>query len=424
MSRPTIQPVHLGVLTVLMMPWLVRWILVNSAERADAAAVVFVAVTWGCVALGVTWCLRQGTHGLPGLLALALATRLPLVGTPWLLSDDAWRYLFEGRVLALGINPFLHAPATLAPLLPDVAAQVNHPDVPTIYPPTALAWFRLLDWIGSPSGAQLLTLLADLGALAVLFGVLGQARRPTWPALLYALHPLPALESAGSAHLESLALLFAGLGLLAWSGRRPALAWLGLGLGAGVKLLPALALPALLRTRDWRQSLAGGALTLGVCVLLALPVLDAGTALFATFGNYASHWSFNGLVHPWLTPLGLPARPLLVTGAAVACAWGAWTLRDPLQLLAWVGAVFVCTSPTVHPWYLMWALWPSLALARWSWAAAAVPMLGAYAVLRTVDDSGTWTEPAWLWWVTWPPAGAVFWLFRTRADNAAPPTTV
>jgi hypothetical protein len=326
-------------------------------------------------------------------------------------------------VLAAGLDPFTSAPASLPGLDDALLSRVNHPDIPSIYPPFALLWFRAIYALGgSPVSAQLLAASADLVTVAALLRWLADRDMPAWPAVLFALHPLPAIESAASAHLEAPALALVALGLVALQRDRPALAWLGVGGGALVKLLPALALPALWRHGPRRPGALIPLLAAGA--VAAIPVLDAGPALVEGFSTYARHWSFNGLFFPVLSRLiGGAARPFLIGCAGAVLLWG-WRARpSPVQTIALIGAVFVCTSPTVHPWYLLWALVPSLFLGRWTWAVASIPLLGSYLVLATWDPvAGAWSEPGWLWWVTWPPALLVG-VAATLTRNAAPPTS-
>ena len=78
------------------------------------------------------------------LLTCAAAARLLCAASPPVLSDDLYRYVWDGRVQAAGINPYLHAPAAGAlHALRDteVHPRVNHPDVRTIYPPLAQILF-------------------------------------------------------------------------------------------------------------------------------------------------------------------------------------------------------------------------------------------------------------------------------------------
>ncbi|MCA9570690.1 MAG: DUF2029 domain-containing protein, partial [Myxococcales bacterium] len=249
--------------------------------RADAAWIVAAVVPWGvAVSLGV----REDVP-LLRVLALAAVARLTLVGTPPLLSDDLYRYLFEGQALLAGHNPFVEPPATLAALDPALAARVNHADIPSIYPPVALLWFQLLALFGSAAWIpQLGAALVDVGNAGLLHRLLDRDGRPTWPAALYALHPLPVLESAQGGHLEPLAVL-ACLGFLVLLPRRPWLASAAMTAGIGVKLLPVLFVPTLVRRLGPARALA--AVTIGGLALVALaaPVLSAGPALFEALGT-------------------------------------------------------------------------------------------------------------------------------------------
>jgi hypothetical protein len=110
----------------------------RGAGRTRVGAAVFVLVRRGAPALSPAV-----------VVALALLVRLPLVGTPPLLSDDLYRYLWEGTVLGAGGDPFATAPAAWPGLDDVLRAHVNHPDVPSVYPPLALVWFRALALAGT-----------------------------------------------------------------------------------------------------------------------------------------------------------------------------------------------------------------------------------------------------------------------------------
>src|SRR5689334_4625690 len=76
-------------------------------------------------------------------LALGAVAGLALVLAPPVLSDDVWRYLWDGRVLRAGISPYAHAPdhPSLAFLRDAGWRRVNNPEIPTIYPPVAQILF-------------------------------------------------------------------------------------------------------------------------------------------------------------------------------------------------------------------------------------------------------------------------------------------
>lgn len=388
--------------------------------RSTATAFVALALAWGLAASAAAWSSRH----LPDLpwtvLALGLTLRLLVLASPVSLSDDLWRYLWEGQVQLAGHNPFLFAPDAqeLAPLRDEVWRQVNHKGVSTIYPPGALALFRAVAALWSaPLSWKLLSGAADFGVLLLLARESRARGLGAWPATFYALHPLPILESAGSGHLEALALLALVLALrLARQGRLAA-ASLAAWVGALVKLLPgALLLPFLRRDRraTLKGSLAGAALALA----LGLPFLDAGPTLLRGFGRYYEAWAFNASLFPVLQLLaGEHARALGTLLGAAWCVWALWRFPSPARVfLHWAGALLLL-SPVVHPWYFLWALVPALLLGSWPWAVMATTALLSYLVLASYDAvSNTWTEPPWVVWIEYPPL-LIAWLLSRRREK-------
>lgn len=337
----------------------------------------WILVTWGVA----VWILRPAQPSLPLLLCAAILVRLPFLAAEPRWSDDVWRYVWEGTVWRAGLNPFTHAPddPALGFLRDAVWERVNHKEVSTIYPPLAQALAALLP---SVSAWKLLMGACDVGTAAVLF-----RRRPE-AAWAWALLPLPALESAGSGHLEGVGVLCTALAL----GGRPAFAWAG----AMVKLLPGVLLVR-----------AGPRVWIGAAIATALAVVPLWSpSLLRGFETYRATWAFNGSVYPVVCAL-LPepeARRLLQLVGAAVVAGVLLRVRDPGRVAVWTFGTFVILSPTVHPWYVLWPLLAGLWTGRraWSLLAALVPL--SYVVLGSYDAAGSvWTEPVWPRWVVYPP---------------------
>ena len=356
-----------------------------------AAMVPWAACAWGAVVALLVRGNAEGNRVAPAW-AWALAVRAPLLLAPCVLSDDVWRYVWEGHVWRAGFNPFDHPPdsATLGPLrdrLPDVWGKVAHTGIPSIYPPGAQALFALL----APGGVlawRVLSTTCDVLTAHTL------GRASPRAGLLWALLPLPALESAVSGHLE-------GVGVLLWalvltrasdesplSGPATVAAWAG----ALVKVLPAV----LLLRAGWRRALLGT--VLGVAV--AAPIV--GTQAWDT---YRSTWAFNGSVFPLVEPLlGGAARPVLQSVGAVIVAGALWRTRGAATLALWTSGALVCLSPVVHPWYVLWPLAPALLRGQRSWTVLAVLVPLSYVVLATYDPvTSRWSEATWTRWVVWLP---------------------
>lgn len=224
------------------------------------------------------------------LALTALASLVLLVPAPRL-STDAYRFAFEGRVLASGRSPYAHAPddPALASLARDEDARINHPHLASAYPPVALAAFASVHRIGV-RGPKVLAALAHLGLVLVLAG--RARRRPDEAAGLraaasaLATSPFVLVEGALEGHFEMLAALpltAAALTLRDGAARRAA------GLAAiatltklgGVFLAPAVA----------RRSRSLAAVTVALVVACALGIAAAGTQTTGGFARYASAWS-------------------------------------------------------------------------------------------------------------------------------------
>ncbi len=369
-----------------------------AGDRHGAAALALIGPVWALLA--VASARRTDVH-LLFIGLVALATRLVLVGTPPLLSDDLYRYLWEGHVLNAGGNPFTTPPSAIIGLDDSLRSLVNHPDIPSIYPPLALVWFRMLDAIADRAFvAQAAASLADVGT-AMLIGLAARTRiGAAWPGLLYAAHPLAVLESGSSAHLEAPAVLLLTAAVVAHDRRWPTVSGFLWALGAGTKVFPASVGPAFRQ----RNALLGAGLGLIVVGLAAIPVLGAGPALLTAFTNYNRHWSFNGFTYPWLgAVVGTYDRPLLVLIGVGTALYAHRVRRDPVDVWLMIAAAFLFLTPTAHPWYGLWALAPALITGRRDWALALGWSTVSYAVLSTIDAAGVWREPWWLWPVTWLP---------------------
>jgi hypothetical protein len=111
--------------------------------------------------------------GLPFLLLCAAVFRLTLLFRAPDLSDDVYRYVWDGKVAAAGVSPYAFTPddPRVAEMFPELRAQVAHRDLRTVYPPVAQAVFRSA--AAAPGDGVLamkaLVATADLSVVALLF---------------------------------------------------------------------------------------------------------------------------------------------------------------------------------------------------------------------------------------------------------------
>lgn len=387
----------------------------NLALLVTALVICFLASLWLAHRAGAVrpapatsiGALSSAALSLPVLLAVGLLLRVPLLSAPPQLSDDIYRYTWDGRVAAAGINPYRHVPAdtALVELRNAEQARVNNPTLPTIYPPAAQTVFRLGAVVApGVTGLKWLFFLFDFGLALLIAGTAARALADRWRLLVYWWHPLPALEWAWSGHVDVVGVFFLVAAFLVGGGAVAGRSAGGRAVVAGmsgnrlrsaplvgvlaaaavlVKFLALLALPFLAVRRRWVALAAFGA----TVALLYLPYLEGGVNVLGSLGTYAAKWRandffFGALVRPG-TEMDLDARlteAKLYVAIAVAGVIGlAIALRaSRAGAIVSVIGIAVLLSPTIHPWYLAW-LTPFLAY-RFSaaWLYATIAVLLAY----------------------------------------------
>ena len=317
-------------------------------------------LAFACYALTLVRLQRYAAlpHIGAAVFVVALATRLALLAAPPSLSDDIYRYVWEGRVLLHGGNPWAQSPLdpALIPLRDGyIFPAVNHPALATIYPPLAEAGFALVAAV-SPTivAMKLWVILHDLLLVALLIAILRQhGRSPAW-ALVYAWNPLVLVEYAGSGHNDPTAMLWL-LVALAAARARPMLSAAALGTGVMVKLAPLVALPFLWRHWPWRAR--GLALALLVTGLAAFAWLTRGanSGLHAYWDTWRNNALVFEVVERWTGSFGAAralgiAGVLLVAALALARGWGMTHAARATFKTA------LLVSPVAHPWYQGWFL--------------------------------------------------------------------
>lgn len=381
--------------------------------RATATEAIVIMLLWGVMVSQI----HPRSGKLWMVFVAAAAVRGLLLASPPTLSDDLFRYLWEGQATLLGGNPYLTPPADSAWPEDPIRALVNHPTIPSIYPPLAQWLFAgLAALYYDPLIIKGFMGLCDALIAVTIGSILVGRGRSLAGAWLYALHPLAAVESAGSGHLESVAILSLLLAIWAWDRGKPGVVLAGI--GANLKLLPGVVMLALARKRP--RLLAVVAL---ISVVALVPFVEAGGALTAGLSTYAEHWSFNASlfrVFDWL--LGAHARPVAVAVGAMVCVLVVLRRQDPAEIALWVGATFVLLSPTVHPWYFAWAWIPAILCGVRSFTLLATLAPLSYAVLVGYDPQvGNWREPAWTAWVVYLPFfGALLWESLSHLTRPGP----
>lgn len=378
---------------------------------------------------------------IPILWCVALALRAILYPATPALTDDFWRYLWDGHVQWSGGNPFAFAPAAIevAPLRTPWHGLINNPAVPTIYPPFAQVTFLFIAMAGSKIWVmKAMWLACDLATAAVLVRIARATdRSPALTLLLYAWAPLLVVEVAWNGHLEPLGLLAMAAALWfavqaeARSGREASRAAVGSGVAfaaaALTKVAPAAAFPVLARRLGWPAAAAFALFG----VVLYLPYAAAGAALFDGLRTYGEHWWFMqgpfGVIEA-LTDDPMVARRVSAFGVLSVIAGATWRNFDLERALLWIMGAGMLLTPTLHPWYVLWML--PLAALRVSkpWILFGGLAFLGYFGLTDYRDLGAWPQPVWLRGLLWSPVvgwlllDGLSWARRVKKSRNAEPS--
>jgi len=343
---------------------------------------------------------RGMPHAAAFVLVVAFAMRAAVFDVGPSLSDDVYRYVWEGRVVVAGEDPYRLPPDSpeLASLRDDqIHPRVNHPHLATLYPPLAMAQFASIAAVSpAPLGLpawKAWVVLNDLALCAVIAWWCTRRLGTALPALAYAWNPLVVAEYAGQGHLDPTALLWLVVAL-AVADRRPVLSAAALSASVLLKLVPLLALPFL--WRDWPMRARG------VAVAVMLPGLawflwltghaDSGLSAFAR------HWRDNdSLFTPLAAVLGEgAARIAAAVLLLVIIGWALVRRLSTTQGTRLALQSLLLLGPVLRPWYLGLVLvWQPLqpTAERWGWWLLSATALLGYGVLEAPAEGGAFHLP-------------------------------
>ncbi len=207
---------------------------------------------------------RNNRFTLPLILLVALVCRLLALPSMPYLSSDIYRFVWEGIVQHAQISPYRYVPgdpALTALRAPNqwVFDHINRRDYAhTIYPPAAQFVFYVVTFFRATVTAMKVAMLlfecVTVYALIQLLTELGVAKERC---LIYAWCPLLVWEIGSSGHVDSIAMAFIALALLARYRDRPVLTGVCLGLAVITKLYPVILFPALFRRGEYKMPATG-----------------------------------------------------------------------------------------------------------------------------------------------------------------------
>ncbi len=204
------------------------------------------------------WVYQQAEKNLDFLLALSIGFRILFLFAIPNLSQDFFRFIWDGRLLFEGFNPYLSTPDQFIQMGQEPINQTdqlyqgmgtlsagNH----TNYPPInqlcfwLAALFAKHSIMGSIIVMRLIIILADIGLIFFSQKILSFLKLPRKNILLYAINPFIIIELTGNLHFEAVMLFFVVWSIYLLIKNQWLASAVVLGISVSVKLIPLIFLP-------------------------------------------------------------------------------------------------------------------------------------------------------------------------------------
>jgi len=320
--------------------------------------------------------LYRSTLSIPFLLLFGIFLRLLLAFMFPNLSDDVYRFIWDGQLLSAGLDPFDKLPSEIAAsgTFPGGTSQMlferlNSPDYFTVYPPLmqyiffASARIAGTDIFYNVLFFRSIIILTEVGII-YLFYKKNPANRNI---LFYALNPTVILEFTGNLHFESIMLLFLVAGVW-YYGSVPIRSGISIGLAAAVKLVPLIFGPILLFASPIRHSFRLFVAMFMILIFVWLPLFgqELMGGMQESLALYFNKFEFNASIYYIVRAIGYWRfgyndiafiGPFLAWVTLAVIIILSWYLRKSkgTRLLTAFGIIltaYLFLATTIHPWYV------------------------------------------------------------------------
>lgn len=232
------------------------WFFAYELERNNFPLLISL---YGCLFILFYSIVQKGKTDFWLLAFIAVGLRLIFLPAIPKLSQDFYRFIWDGRILIQGLNPYLTTPqsyieasnlniVTQASELYRGMGELNGSHY-TNYPPVNQLVFAIAGLfagksiVGSAIVFRIVIILADVGIIIYGKKLLEKMGLPTHNIFWYALNPFIIIEMTGNLHFESVMLFFVVWSLYLLSKGKWMLSAVVLALSISTKLLPLLFLP-------------------------------------------------------------------------------------------------------------------------------------------------------------------------------------
>lgn len=316
------------------------------------------------------------------LLWISMIFRLIFIVAIPCLSDDYFRFIWDGKLFVNGFNPYLFIPSEIintdlaktAGLTQELYNGLNSPDYYSVYPPINQLIFALggfFSKFGMLAGIiaiRIPILIAEFFTIKYIRRLLDSLQLPHHHILLYALNPLVIVELSGNLHFEGMMLLCVVIGVYWLIANKWAGAAFWWAMAISIKLIPILFLPVLLKRLGFAKSIWFYIITTLALAFTFLPFLDQKLThhIFSSIDLYFRTFEFNASIYYIIRWLGFKQTgyniiqqlgPILsiTTFVMVMMIYfyknNSW--QDVLKKMFFAYTIYLLLATTIHPWYVV-----------------------------------------------------------------------
>ena len=342
-------------------------------ERSNFA---LLASVYTCLFILSYFIRREGAnYQFKILLISGLIFRCCLLFSLPALSDDFYRFVWDGRIQQLGVNPFDFKPSQLItqlkdPLLSQIYPYLNSPNYYSVYPQFCQTIFRVTSFIGGESllltviSLKSIIFLSEIGSIFLLKILLAQRSNSQSLRLIYILNPLVIIELSGNIHFEAFMIFFILLLAYLISRFKFFTAAGALSLAIQAKLLPIITIPLLMKRLGIKNNIYYG----GFCLLftlitsfLSLNNMDRIKHFAESLMLYYGTFEFNGSIYLlfrtigwWIlgyNPINIVSKIMIVL-SLLGMILIYYKKTEFLKGTFWLLICYHIFAAIVHPWYL------------------------------------------------------------------------
>jgi hypothetical protein len=310
------------------------------------------------------------------LLVSSIFLRAVLLFSTPNLSDDVYRFIWDGNKIVNGKSPYAEIPKENTNA--ELYAKLNSKNYFSVYPPVNQLFFTVAGYYYKHSekaaifSLHVMVLLIEILMIILLRKLLLALKIAPWKSLIYALNPLVIIEISGNLHFEGVMLFFLLLSWWLYVKQKPFWAGISFGLAAGVKLSVLIFLPYLLWVFRKHFVAFSAGLVLSLITVFSWFYFHQ-TELFSFMQSvdlYFHTFEFNASVYYIIRAIGtyiLGYNPIKTVGTwlgitsfiSILIIYFSAIIKQNNKSkinfcpLLWAYTIYLLLASTVHPWYII-----------------------------------------------------------------------